>query len=148
MSKAEVVKLLERDVLRHCVEALATLGVNVERQNTGVGRYPNADGTTREVRFGRKGNLDLVGDIDGRRFELEVKRPRSHGGKLPTPEQYRRMNEINEAGGVAFWVYDPAQLFEMIPLIRAGLRVYISPGGDVCVTDEPPDPTVEGWRET
>lgn len=141
-----VPKIKESEILEQCVEALVSLGVQVERQNTGVGSYGNKDGSTRQVRFGKKGNLDLAGSIDGRKFELEVKRPRKAGGKLPTADQFRRMNKINEQGGVAFWVYDPADLFRMIPLIRSGLRTYIDRAGNVCVTDEPPDPSIEGWQ--
>lgn len=139
-------KVKESEILAQCVEALASLGVQVERQNTGVGSYGNKDGSIRQVRFGTKGNLDLTGSIDGKKFELEVKRPRSSGGKLPTPEQFQRMNKINEEGGVAFWVYDPSDLYTMIPMIRSGLRTYIDRRGNVCVTEEPPDPNIEGWR--
>ena len=141
----------EADIQAQVVEVLAMLGVTVERQNTGVGSYPNADGTQRRVRYGQPGNLDLAGDIDGRRLEVEVKRPPHHGarGQLvrsrPTREQYERMNKINESGGIAFWLWDPSILFVMVPKLRAGCRVYIDRSGDVVLTDEPVDLEIEGW---
>lgn len=108
----------EAEVLRSVVKAFATLGVRVERQNTGVGFYPNADGSLRRVRYGRPGNLDLCGTIptDGRRLEVEVKRP----GKRPTPAQLERIRAINGDKGVAFWIDDASQVLRIMPLILAG----------------------------
>ncbi len=132
----------ERDVQAQCLEALAMLAVNAVRRNTGQGQYANADGSTRVVPFGEKGDPDIAGDLDGRRFALEVKRE----GKRPTPEQYGRLDAINEAGGVAFWVDNAEILFTIIPRVRAGWRVYLDRWGGVCLTDEPPDWSIEGWK--
>lgn len=54
--------------------------------------------------FGKSGVPDIVGCIDygrwsGMMFGIEVKRP----GKEPTAIQWKRMAEIEAAGGKAFW---------------------------------------------
>lgn len=49
--------------------------------------------------FGGAGVPDRVGLYKGKFFAIEVKRP----GKEPTPLQWRRMREIEENGGKAFW---------------------------------------------
>jgi hypothetical protein len=49
--------------------------IRLWRQNTGVGFYPNKDGTLRKVKFGEPGQADLVGLIapNGRWLEIETK---------------------------------------------------------------------------
>lgn len=52
--------------------------------------------------FGKSGVSDYIGccyHIGGRLFAVEVKRE----GKQPTPIQWRRMVEIEAAGGKTFW---------------------------------------------
>jgi hypothetical protein len=49
--------------------------------------------------FGKSGVSDIVGCYRGKFFVIEVKRP----SKEPTPIQYRRMAEVEAAGGKAFW---------------------------------------------
>jgi hypothetical protein len=49
--------------------------------------------------FGKTGVSDIVGCYRGKFFCIEVKRE----GKEPTPIQYRRMAEVEAAGGKAFW---------------------------------------------
>ena len=64
----------------------------VWRQNTGVAAYGH-----RAVRFGVPGQADISGIFaDGRRIELEVKRP----GERTTPEQDRWGAMIVKFGGV------------------------------------------------
>ena len=48
--------------------------------------------------FGKAGVADIIACIKGRFVSIEVKRE----GKEPTPIQERRMNEIRQAGGIAF----------------------------------------------
>ena len=49
---------------------------------------------------GKSGVSDIIGCYYGRGFfAIEVKRP----GKEPTPIQWRRLNEIEKAGGEGFW---------------------------------------------
>lgn len=49
--------------------------------------------------FGKSGVSDYVGCYRGRFFSFEVKRE----GKEPTPIQWRRMAEVENAGGKPFW---------------------------------------------
>ena len=48
--------------------------------------------------FGASGTADRVGCYRGFFFAIEVKRP----SKSPTPLQYRRLREVQKAGGRAF----------------------------------------------
>ncbi len=49
--------------------------------------------------FGKSGVSDILGCYRGKMFAIEVKRE----GKEPTPIQWRRIREIEAAGGKAFW---------------------------------------------
>lgn len=49
--------------------------------------------------MGASGVPDIVGCVDGCLFSVEVKRE----GKEPTPIQWKRMREIEAAGGKCFW---------------------------------------------
>lgn len=49
--------------------------------------------------YGKSGVPDIIVCLGGRFVGIEVKRP----GKVPTPIQVRRMDEIRAAGGLAFW---------------------------------------------
>lgn len=52
--------------------------------------------------FGASGTSDIIGchrARAGQMFAIEVKRP----GKEPTPVQWRRLSEIETAGGKGFW---------------------------------------------
>lgn len=49
--------------------------------------------------FGKSGVPDILGCYFGKMFGIEVKRP----GCKPTTIQKRRMEEIEAAGGKAFW---------------------------------------------
>jgi hypothetical protein len=107
---------LERDVAAQVVEAFAMAGIVLERQNTGVGTYKNADGTERRVRFGRVGNLDWRAIVGGRALELEIKRP----GQRPTKEQLARMRRVNAEGGIAFWCDSAEVAIRVAPLLVKG----------------------------
>ena len=103
----------EADILRACLATLRVRwGLRVERVNTGAMRLGG-----RYVAFGTRGRSDISGLLgDGRRLEVEVKRP---GGK-PTEAQLAWMHAVNESGGVAFWVDDAAQIDAVMPRLRAG----------------------------
>ena len=49
--------------------------------------------------YGKGGVPDRLGVYRGHCFAIEVKRP----GKTPTTIQWRRMSEIEQAGGKTFW---------------------------------------------
>ena len=49
--------------------------------------------------FGKAGVPDIICCIDGVFCAIEVKRE----GKEPTPIQQRRIEELEAAGGIAFW---------------------------------------------
>lgn len=55
--------------------------------------------------MGHAGDPDIYGILDGRHFELEVKRP----GEEPTPLQRYRLEEWRGAGAIAGWVTDVDQ---------------------------------------
>lgn len=107
------------------VQAYArTLGLTLVRRNTGAARYPNADGTTRLVRFGRPGDLDLEGLIEsgsnrGKTILVEAKAT----GELPTPDQYKRIMETNRAGGLAVYFDSLDVAMRVLPRILNGARV-------------------------
>lgn len=64
--------------------------------------------------YGMVGHPDLygiLGDGSGRFFAIEVKVP----GKKPTPAQYKFLERIEDAGGLAFWVDSLEQVKEVIP---------------------------------
>ena len=68
----------------------------VERMNRGG--FVNPSG--QYVNFGFEGMSDLTGQMrDGRRLEVEVKRP----GRKPTNEQRKYLERVRAAGGVAFY---------------------------------------------
>lgn len=124
----------EAEVLRDCMRLLEFRGIPFERQNTG-GLVPK-DGC-RYVRFGTPGRSDLSGILpDGRRLEIEVKRP----GKRPTAAQYAWLRRINASGGAGIWVSDVRQLDAALDRLLAGCRVEIDEAGACWITDEPQEP--------
>lgn len=132
-SRRSILPVRERDVQAACLTELRVLGLDPERQNTGVGQYSNPDGTTRVVRYGTPGQLDLKCVLpDGRACEIEAKIP----GKRPTDLQRDRMQKLNASNGVAFWVDDPEQIKRLMPLILAGCWVEMDERCNYAVTDE------------
>jgi hypothetical protein len=118
----------ERDVLRAMLDAFKALNILAHRQNTG-GFY-NSKG--QYVAFGQGGNPDITGTMPswspwpGVRVECEVKRP----GRRPTEAQYRRMREVNDQGGLAFWTDDAGHGFRCLQLLLSGYRVRINDRGE------------------
>lgn len=70
----------------------------VWRNNTGVARYSNPDGSHRFVRFGHPGSADITGIAYGRRLDIEVKQP----GKKQTTKQKDYESMIKTSGGIYF----------------------------------------------
>lgn len=60
--------------------------------------------------FSVAGEPDLFGSLDGMHFELEVKVP----GKVPTPLQFRRLDEWEQVGSIAGWVTSPEEAVEVL----------------------------------
>lgn len=90
----------ETDIVKACLQYLNLVGVFAWRSNTGAvsGTYKGKD---RFIRFGPKGQSDIIGILpDGRFLAVEVKRP---GGKL-TFEQDMFLDTIRKRGGVALHV--------------------------------------------
>lgn len=117
-----MIMLRERDILAGVLDALATLGIPADRQNTGAMLNPKG----KLVRFGRKGNPDITATIPrgphrGKRLEIEIKKP----GDKPRPEQVDRMRRTNAAGGIAFWANDIKACYEILDVILDGWYVEV-----------------------
>lgn len=95
----------ETALVKACLQILALHQIEAWRQNSG--RLITARGQM--VTLGRKGAADITGILrpSGRRLEIECKRP----GNQPTPEQWRFLREIEEAGGVALVVHSAVELW-------------------------------------
>lgn len=100
------------------------LGLAVERRNTGVATYANADGSGRKVRFGIVGDPDLEMTIDrgpneGRVLHVECKAT----GELPAMSQFDRIERLNQVGRIAIWVDSLDTAMRVLPEILKGARV-------------------------
>lgn len=124
---------LESEIQAQCMQALKMLGLVPDRQNTGAATYQNADGSNRQVQFGKRGNPDITLILpDGRQCGIEVKK----GGKKPTATQLDRIRHINNNKGVSFFVTDPEQIMRVMPLILKGFWVEEDDDGNFFATDE------------
>lgn len=95
---------LENDIRNLCEQWLNLQpGVKVWRQNTGFHVFEHK-GKKRAVRYGEPGACDISGVMkpDGRRIEIEVKRPKPWG-KEPTEDQREWLQMTLDHGGIAFW---------------------------------------------
>ena len=99
---------LERDILAACLRLLKLAGVPAWRANTGAVRLASRSGRARFVRFGPRGQSDILGVLPptGRLLACETKRP----GQNPTPEQRAFLDAVTAAGGLALVVSDVTQL--------------------------------------
>lgn len=127
----------ESEVLQSVLSALRSMGLDVERQNTG-GRK-NASG--RYVPFGRRGNADITGmipagwvtpdgrDISGKKIDVECKAPDFRPEKLRGEKralfdrQLARLRATNTNGGYGFWVDNPITAITVVGKIRDGWRI-------------------------
>lgn len=137
MSKRETGEIAERDVQAQVVSAARMVGLALDRRNVGM-----AVGTSgKPVRFGKRGDPDLTGIIPsgphrGKRIDVEVKRP----GKRPSPIQMKRLREIIDSGGIAFWIDDGYRALHVfrriivdgwtVEIDERGVPFVVSPGGD------------------
>ena len=95
---APKVKVLERDIQKVILDWLACIGVFAWRANTGA-VAANYKGKSRFMRFGPKGQADILGILpsSGRLLAIEVKRE----GEQPTEDQERFLERIRNNRGVA-----------------------------------------------
>jgi hypothetical protein len=106
----------ERDVLAGCLKLLALRGIPAWRANSGAARLRNANGASRFVQFGVRGQADILGVLppDGRFLAVETKAPRR--GRL-SADQKAFLEMIRRAGGVAIVAHDAAELATELDLL-------------------------------
>lgn len=82
-----------------------------ERTNTGAGKLQHSNGTSRFIRFGFKGQPDILGQVvGGRLLAIEVKRPSG----VVSPDQKAFISKAKENGAVAFVARSVADVFEVL----------------------------------
>jgi hypothetical protein len=120
----------EAEVMAQILEAAQMLGLDLTRQNTGAAEYHNADGSSRQVRYGQRGNSDLVGTLPGgRTLQVEVKAEGFDPSKLTGEKkvhfdrQLERLQETNRLGGVGVWVDDSLEFIDIMKHVLAGARI-------------------------
>ena len=57
---------------------------------------------------------DLIGCLNGRYFEIEVKRP----GCVPTPLQLRGLEAVRKAGGYGMWTDNYADMVQFVREVK------------------------------
>lgn len=100
---------LERDIQAGIIDVCSLFPwLGIWRANTGAVKRENDDGSVRRVRFGFRGQSDILGIIypTGRMVAIEVKRP----GAYPTDEQRGFLKNIRDFGGFAVVVRDVDQM--------------------------------------
>lgn len=127
----------EAEVQRAILDTLRFLGVDCWRANTGAVAAEHK-GRSRFVRFGVKGQSDILGILpgSGRFLAIEVKRP----GNRPTADQVAFLMRVNDAGGIAFWATSARTVEHAIKalLLNPNLRVEVTADGSMDLTDEEP----------
>lgn len=91
----------EKDIQNQILEGLqyyANHQTVAWRNNTGVAKYADRDGSNRFIRFGRNGSADITGICMGRRLDIEVKRP----GCKQSASQKEFESLIKSNGGIYF----------------------------------------------
>jgi hypothetical protein len=124
--KAKTPGRSEAQVLAAVLDAVALLGIDLSRQNTGGFTNPRGQ----YVACGQPGNSDLIGMLkDGRMLMVEVKREGFDPGKLRGEKrehferQLARLRATNAQGGVGFWTDDAVEFLEILRHVLAGARV-------------------------
>lgn len=134
-TKAKVPKPLEAEIQRAILDVLRFHGVECWRANTGAFAGEHK-GRSRFVRFGEKGQSDILGMIgpNARFLAIEAKRP----GNKPTLDQILFMQRINAAGGFAFWATSAQTVDHAVRavLLNPELRVEMGEDGSMDLTDE------------
>ncbi len=101
--KAYLKTITESAILQNCLYYLKTKGYTVWRNNTGASKYQNKDGSYRTVKFGIKGQPDILGYTDKGQFVFwECKRY----GKKPTVDQQCFINDALQCGAIGGWGTD------------------------------------------
>lgn len=92
-------ELTEKQIQNMIIEYLNLSGHYVWRNNSGMVKMQNKDGSTRMWKAGVKGSSDIIGIAkNGRMIAIECKRP----GKKMTQEQQWFLVEIKNRNGYAF----------------------------------------------
>lgn len=101
----------EAETQRAILQYLRMRGYICWRNNSGVFRPENPNGTHRFVRFGAVGTSDIIGlTKDGRFFAIEVKRK----GAKPTVEQFSFLQNVRESNGIAILAYSLDDVIERL----------------------------------
>lgn len=108
--------MLEKDIVRQCLDWLQWKRISCWRQNQGM--IPNGRGGVRSFN-GRKGIADISGIFPqtviladgtshtfGNRLEIEVKMPKKHASE----DQQAFLDMINKQGGIAILVHSLEEL--------------------------------------
>jgi VRR-NUC domain len=100
----------EADVLAGCLEYLSLRNIPHWRANSGAAHLQHRDGTSRFVRFGVRGQSDILGILPGsgggKLLAVECKAPR---GRL-SPDQAAFLEMVNGAGGLGIVVRSVEEL--------------------------------------
>jgi hypothetical protein len=124
---------LEREIQRNGIKLLKMLGWTVHRRNTGT-FFATYKGKERLIRSGTPGMADTWGVMpDGRRFEIEFKRP----GNRPTELQLAWLKSQNNAHCAAFWVFETGHLELYAKLLMNGANVHWLRGDSFMIYSAP-----------
>jgi len=100
----------ETRIQRACLQLLTLRRITAWRVNTGIIMLG-----PRPIQMGAKGMSDILGLLPGGRFlAVEVKTL----GQQPNEDQWRFLNQVRDAGGVALVVHSAAQLNVEIERLR------------------------------
>lgn len=94
------------------------------RNQRGVAEYTDRSGTKRKYKYGVGPNgfpdeigwrsvkitAEMIGTTIAQFAGVEVKKP----GEIPTEEQFKRLEQINSAGGFAIWADSPESALQKI----------------------------------
>jgi len=141
LPKTNEIVLSEAEVSKGCVTVFKLYAWAIHVQRNNVGGFTDPYG--HKVHFGVRGQCDFMGMFrnyggpwDGKMFGLEIKRgdfnPARISGvknKEHWARQMATMININESGGVAFWVRDSTQLSMVLPKILAGAKIVFDTDG-------------------
>lgn len=111
-------KTPEAAVLHACLHWLALRGIKAWRNNSGVAMMKGRGGRMQPVRFGARGQADILGILPGGRFlAVECK---SSTGKT-TEDQEAFLREVNRLGGLAIVARSIDDLEAALPGGRAAV---------------------------
>jgi hypothetical protein len=104
LERAKASRRREGDLVRAILDFLASRRIWAMRLNTGAARYRNRDGSTRLVRFGRKGAPDIlaIAPVKGQRWGVAVLIEAKRTGQSPDRLQVFRIGQLNDSGALAF----------------------------------------------